>query len=89
MADNVFPDSNDRTPNDPCVLLSWASVRRLYEKANGAQEDGGPVITTDAIKVFIHHQAAANDWDVVEFHGKQVLLKKILDVRHPGTSPKI
>ena len=90
MADHVFPDANDRTPNDPCVLLSWASVQRLYYGiGNGSLEDGGPVLDKLKLKAFIQRQAAENDWDEVEFLGKQVLLKKTLGIRHPSTSPNI
>lgn len=74
----IFPDAFDRTPNDPCVLLSAASVRRLYEAKNGADADGWPEFSWDKAENFIAQQAKQHNWDVVEFHGRQVLLKKNL-----------
>lgn len=78
MVEQKFPDGNDRTPNDPCVLLSAASIRRMYEAERGSVRDGAPAYTDDDVRNFITTKAKENNWDDVEFLNSQVLLKKKL-----------
>lgn len=80
MTEQKFPDGNDRTPNDPCVLLSSASVRRLYESEKGSVKDGAPAYTDKDVCNFIAIKAKECNWDKVEFLNKQVLLKKNLEL---------
>ena len=78
MNNNQFPNGNDRTPNDPCVLLSAASVRRLYEAEHGSVKDGSKPYTDADVCNFVAIKAKENNWDNVEFMNGQVLLKKKL-----------
>jgi hypothetical protein len=83
MAEQKFPDGFDRTINDPCVLLSAASVRRLYIDAHGAEKDGYPPITDDNLKRFIEEKSKEMNWGSFEFKGGQVLLTLNLQLHKP------
>jgi hypothetical protein len=85
MHDQKFPDGNDRTPNDPCVLLSAASVKRIYNKDEDVDLSklGYPIGSQVSINAFIEIAAKQHNWDSFEFINGQVLLKKDLKVRLP------
>lgn len=78
MVEQKFPDGNDRTPNDPCVLLSTASVVRLFEANLGAGKDGSPEYTNADVLRYIKLAAKKYNWDAVEIIHGQVLLRKNL-----------
>lgn len=71
-----FPDGNDRTPNDPCLILSSTSVARLYEDAKGNPSEGAPTYTTSDVMKFFKEKAKEHNWDSVTFINRQVLLRK-------------
>ena len=61
MSDKTFPDGNDRTPNDPCLLLTAASVKRIYESNCGRPEDGHRDYTWEDVKEFFTKKAKENN----------------------------
>lgn len=71
-----FPDGNDRTPNDPCLLLSSASAKKLYEDHNGSPVTGYPDFTHQDVIAFICLKAKEWNWDEVEVYSRQIVLKK-------------
>ena len=38
MQVNIFPDPNDRTPNDPCVLLNSKQVEKIFKTLSKANQ---------------------------------------------------
>lgn len=66
----LFPDVNDRTPNDPAVLLSKAQVENIFSyycsrQKNPAWQDVQELVTSKAKEA---------GWDQVRFSGKQAIL---------------
>jgi hypothetical protein len=78
----VFPDPNDRSPNEPSVIVSSAQVLGLYNQDSGDRM----VRVTEKVQKWIEQKAQENCWDEVHFAGNQCVLKVKLDMRELPSS---
>lgn len=73
----VFPDPNDRSPNDPSIIVSTEQVLGIYNQ--DCDEDMQRV--TAKVMDWFKSEALAYKWDEVTFVGNQCILKVNLDLR--------
>lgn len=69
----VMPDPNDRSQNEPAVILSPAQVLGLYNQENSNDKKARIV---DSVKEAVVKNAKDAGWDEVEPIGNQMLLRK-------------
>lgn len=69
----VMPDPNDRSQNEPAVILSPAQVLGLYNQENSNDKKARIV---DSVKEAVVKSAKDAGWDEVEPIGNQMLLRK-------------
>jgi len=75
----VFPDPNDRSPNEPSVIVSSAQVLGLYNQDSG--DASKMVRVTGKVQEWIEQKAKENCWDEIQFAGNQCVLKVKLAMR--------
>ena len=73
MAKYVFPDPNDRSKNDPCVIVNNKKVLGLYNQAHPDEEDMQRVM--DKVQEWMTNEAKKLGWDDVKFAGGQCILE--------------
>lgn len=73
MAKYVFPDPNDRSKNDPCVIVNNKKVLGLYNQAHPDEEDMQKVM--DKVQTWVKDTATEKGWDEVKFAGGQCILE--------------
>lgn len=73
----VFPDPNDRSPNDPSIIVSTEQVLGIY---NQDCNDDMQRVTSKVIDWF-KNEATTYQWDKVEFVGNQCILSVNLELR--------
>jgi len=69
----VFPDPNDRSKNDPCIIVDSKKVLGLYNQDHGDDEDMQKV--TQKVQDWCMETAEKSGWDEVSFSGGQCILK--------------
>jgi hypothetical protein len=73
MAKNfVFPDPNDRTPNEPIVMVSSAEILGLYNQVNTYDKIGR--VTQEVQDWFTNEAVNKYNWHTATFTGNQCLL---------------
>jgi len=72
----VMPDPNDRSQNEPAVILSPTQVLGLYNQENSNDKKTRVV---DSVKDAVKTKATLAGWDEVELIGNQMLLRKKWD----------
>ncbi len=70
---NNFPDANDRTPNNPCVLLDRKEVIKIYNDDSKHYHDQVSKIN-NTVREWFEEKAQKYDWDDIKFIGGQCLL---------------
>ena len=68
-----FPNANDRTPNNPCILLNNKEIIKIYNNDPTHYHDQVVKMNTKVQKWF-EEKAQEYDWDEVKFIGGQCLL---------------
>lgn len=68
----IFPDPDDRSKNDPCII-SNKKVLGMYDQAHPGEEKMQKV--TDKVQNRIKAAAAKKGWDDVKIAGGQCLLE--------------
>lgn len=68
----LFPDPNDRSKNEPCVIVSGKKVMGIYNQSNSNEEMQK---VTDKVKDWFTKQAKEQGWDEASFAGSQCILK--------------
>lgn len=70
----VFPDPNDRSKNNPAVIVSSEQVIGLYNQMN---EDGDEMqrVTPKVQEWFIKEATKNQAWDEARFAGNQCILE--------------
>ena len=68
----VFPDPNDRSPNNPSVIVSSQQVLGLYNAGNSERMDK----VTDKVRSWFTNAAKEKGWDGAQFSGGQCFLTK-------------
>jgi hypothetical protein len=69
----VLPDPDDRSKNDPCIILETRKVLGLYNQAHTEDEDMQKV--TPKVQDWITQTAKNKGWDDVKFAGGQCILE--------------
>ena len=69
----VFPDPNDRSPNEPSFIVSSAQVLGLYNQDGG--DSSKMLRVTEKVQKWFEKQALEYCWDKTHFSGNQCLLE--------------
>lgn len=69
----VFPDPNDRSRNNPCIIVSNKKVLGIYNQAHPEDENMQKV--TDKVQEWFKSEASKNGWDESKFAGGQCILE--------------
>lgn len=75
----VFPDPNDRSPNEPGVIVSSTQVLGLYNQDSG--DTSKMVRVTEKVQTWFDQRARQYQWDSVAFAGGQCMLNVNMPVR--------
>lgn len=79
----AFPDPNDRSPNEPSVIVSSTQVLGIY---NQDSDDSNKMLrVTEKVQNWFEARAKDYKWDSTHFSGNQCLLAVKLDVRELPT----
>ena len=70
----VFPDPDDRSKNNPAVIVSSEQVIGLYNQMN-ADGDEMQRVTPKVQEWFIKEATENQDWDEARFAGNQCILE--------------
>lgn len=68
----VFPDPNDRSKNDPSIIISSKKVLGIYNQEN---EDEEMQKVTQKVQDWFSKKSTDAGWDEVSFSGGQCILK--------------
>lgn len=71
----VFPDPDDRSKNDPCIVVSNKKVLGMYNQAHPEDENMQKV--TDKVQTWIKDAAKEKGWDEIKFAGGQCILENM------------
>ena len=80
MARYVFPDVNDRSPNNPMEIVEKDRVLGLYNQEHG--EDA--LYITETVKEWFKAKAGEQDWSNASFAGNQAILTANVKVENNG-----
>ena len=69
----VFPDPNDRSKNDPCVIVDNKKVLGIYNQEHPDEENMQKV--TDKVQEWFNEKADELGWDESKFAGGQCILE--------------
>ncbi len=67
----VFPDPNDRSPNDPSVIVSPTQVLGIYKQYTGDKMER----VTAKVQEWFCEKATTYGWDEARFSGNQCILE--------------
>ena len=69
----LFPDPDDRSKNDPCIIVNNKKVLGIYNQAHQKEEDMQKV--TAKVQDWFKEEAEKAGWDEVKFSGGQSILE--------------
>ena len=69
----VFPDPDDRSKNDPSIIVSSKKVLGIYNQEHEDEENMQKV--TQKVQDWFKEKAETNGWDDVRFSGGQCILE--------------
>lgn len=69
----VFPDPDDRSKNDPCIIVENKRVLGIYNQAHPDEENMQKV--TQKVQDWFKRKAEENRWDNIRFSGGQCILE--------------
>lgn len=69
----VFPDPNDRSKNDPSIIVSSQQVLGIYNQENTEGDEMQRV--TKKVQEWFTNEAANQGWDDASFSGNQCILR--------------
>ena len=69
----VFPDPDDRSKNDPSIIVSSKKVLGIYNQEHENDENMQKV--TQKVQDWFKEKAVASGWDDVRFSGGQCILE--------------
>lgn len=67
----VFPDPNDRSPNNPSIIVSPTQVLGIYKQYTGEKMER----ITSRIQEWFCAKAVEYGWDIARFSGNQCILE--------------
>ena len=73
-----FPTADDRTRNDPCVLLTTRQILRIYNKATRKRK----AVVDDEVQSWVMNKASECNWYSAKFYGGQCLLSSKIFINH-------
>lgn len=73
----AFPDPNDRSPNDPSIIVSPNQVRGIYNQYTGDNMER----VTIKVQDWFCGKAKDYGWDDARFSGNQCILEVKLEKR--------
>lgn len=65
-----FPDPNDRSYNEPRVIMNPEDILKLYNQ----EKDEKQLRVTKPVRDWFEGKAKSFDWDIAEFTGNQCTL---------------
>ena len=71
----VFPDPDDRSNNDPCIVISNKKVLGIYNQGHPEEENMQKV--SDKVQTWITEMAKSKGWDDIKFAGGQCILENL------------
>ena len=69
----VFPDPDDRSKNDPCIIVSSKKVLGIYNQEHETEENMLKV--TQKVQDWFSSKATELGWDDSKFSGGQCILE--------------
>lgn len=69
----VFPDPDDRSKNDPSIIVSSKKVLGIYNQEHDDEENMQKV--TQKVQDWFKDKAETKGWDDVRFSGGQCILE--------------
>jgi hypothetical protein len=66
----VFPDPNDRSVNNPSIIVDSVDVLGYYSQQTGDEKER----VVDSVKEWYKEEAINQGWASAEFHGNQCVL---------------
>lgn len=69
----VFPDPNDRSKNDPCIIVESKKVLGIYNQEHESEENMQKV--TQKVQDWFKDKATGLGWDDIRFSGGQCILE--------------
>jgi hypothetical protein len=69
----VFPDPDDRSKNDPCIIVENKRVLGIYNQAHPDEEDMQKVMPK--VQTWFSEKATEKGWDNARFVGGQCILE--------------
>lgn len=69
----LFPDPDDRSKNDPCIIVNNKKVLGIYNQAHPKEEDMQKV--TSKVQEWFKDKAEKMGWNDVKFSGGQSILE--------------
>lgn len=69
----VLPDPDDRSKNDPSIIVSSKKVLGIYNQEHEDEENMQKV--TQKVQEWFKDKAISNGWDDVRFSGGQCILE--------------
>jgi len=71
----VFPDPNDRSKNDPCIIMNNKKVLGIYNQAQVHKDEENMQKVTPKVQEWIKNEAEKIGWDEIKFSGGQCILE--------------
>lgn len=68
----IFPDPNDRSPNNPAVIVDSNRILGLYNRHHPDEENMEKVMAK--VKTWFEKEAKQIGWDEAKFSGNQCYL---------------
>lgn len=68
----VFPDPDNRSKNDPCIIVSSKKVLGIY---NREHDDENMQKVTQKVQDWFKEEAVSKGWDEIRFSGGQCILE--------------
>lgn len=76
----VFPDSNDRSINNPSIVVNSDEVLGYYNQQTGDDKER----VVESVKQWYKEEAAKQGWSTAEFHGNQCVLTADVERKKPS-----
>lgn len=71
----VFPDPDDRSVNNPSIIVNTEDVLGYYNQQTGDDKER----VVESVKTWYKDEAVKQGWNSAEFHGNQCVL--IADIK--------
>lgn len=76
----VFPDPNDKSANEPAVIVKVPQILGLYNQAHSNEEPMSRVV--QSVQDWFVAEAKTEKWDSAEFAGSECILRNTEVLKH-------